>query len=132
MLVRQFAAETIRYKHRCRPLQGGTRYARGFHPLILVFILPADHRQLFHGLLHLPIGARSLFKDVRVGRYLWAVDYTADTYIDLLNTYSDHLAMDESKRDVLYAEIRKRISARPSRKIRKHYLSLLHIARLRR
>jgi SAM-dependent methyltransferase len=73
-----------------------------------------------------------LFEDVRVRRYLWAVDYTADRYIDLLNTYSDHIAMNKSEREQLYAEIRQRIGARPSREVRKHYLSILHIGRLRR
>jgi len=72
-----------------------------------------------------------LFADVRVRRYLWTVDYTADSYVDLLSTYSDHIAMDQSKRDVLYAEIRRRISARPSGLIRKDYQSILHVARLR-
>lgn len=72
-----------------------------------------------------------LFADVRIRRYLWTVDYTADSYLDLLNTYSGHIAMNQSKRDVLYAEIRRRISARPSGLIRKDYLSILHVARLK-
>ena len=80
---------------------------------------------------HQAIEDSGLFEDVRVRRYLWAVDYTADSYIDLLNTYSGHIAMSKAKRDVLYAEIRERISARPIGYIRKHYLSLLHMARLR-
>jgi SAM-dependent methyltransferase len=69
------------------------------------------------------------FKDVSVRRYLWAVDYAADSYVDLLSTYSSHIAMNESKRDVLYAEVRRQISARPTGHIRKHYLSILHIAK---
>jgi len=83
-----------------------------------------DERQAIEG--------SGLFEDVRVRRYLWTVDYTADTYIDLLNTYSGHIVMNKSKRDLLYAEIRQRISARPSGQVRKHYLSILHMARLRR
>lgn len=83
-----------------------------------------DERQAIEG--------SGLFEDVRVGRYLWTVDYTADSYIDLLNTYSGHIAMNKSKRDLLCAEIRQRISVRPSGQVRKHYLSILHIARLRR
>jgi len=78
------------------------------------------------------IESSGLFEDVRVRRYLWAIDYTADSYLDLLSTYSDHIAMNKSKRDILYADIRRRISARPSGLIRKHYLSILHIARLGR
>jgi SAM-dependent methyltransferase len=75
------------------------------------------------------IEGSGLFEDVQVRRYLWAIDYTADGYLDLLNTYSDHIAMNKSKRDILYAEIRQRISGRPSGRIRKHYLSILNIAR---
>ena len=70
-----------------------------------------------------------MFEDVRVRRYLWAVDYTADSYIDLLSTYSDHIALSKSQRYLLYAQIRQRIRARPSGQIRKHYVSFLHIAR---
>lgn len=70
-----------------------------------------------------------LFEDVRVRRHLWAIDYTADSYIDLLNTYSGHIAINKSKRDVLYAEIRRRIGERPSGRVRKHYLSIFHIGR---
>jgi hypothetical protein len=72
-----------------------------------------------------------LFEDVRVRRYSWTIDYTADGYLDLLNTYSGHIAMSKSKHDKLYTEIRRRISARRSGHIRKDYLSILHIARLR-
>jgi SAM-dependent methyltransferase len=82
-----------------------------------------DERQAIEG--------SGLFEDVRARRFLWAVDYTADSYIDLLNTYSGHIAMNKSKRDLLQAEIRQRIRARPSGQVRKHYLSILHIARLR-
>ena len=35
-----------------------------------------------------------LFEDVRVRRYLWSAEYTADRYIDLLNTYSSHHTME--------------------------------------
>jgi len=82
-----------------------------------------DERQAIEG--------SGMFEDVHVRRYLWTVDYTSDSYIDLLNTYSRHIAMNKSKRDLLYAEIRQRIRARPSGQVRKHYLSILHMARLR-
>ncbi len=72
-----------------------------------------------------------LFEDVRVKRYLWAQDYTADQYVDLLNTYSGHRVMDPPKRAALYAKLRRRINARPGGSIHKHYLSILHVARLR-
>jgi hypothetical protein len=80
---------------------------------------------------HQAIEESGLFTDVRVRRYLWTVDYTADSYLDLLSTYSGHIAMKQPERDTLYAEIRRRISARPSVLISEDYLSILHVARLR-
>jgi SAM-dependent methyltransferase len=82
-----------------------------------------DERQAIEG--------SGLFEHVLVRRYLWAVDYSADSYIDLLNTYSDHIAMSKSKRDRLYGGIRQRFRARQGGKVRKHYQSILHIAHLK-
>ena len=73
-----------------------------------------------------------LFGEVRVRRYLWTVEYTASEYIDLLNTYSDHRSMEPGKRDLLFAEIRRQIEARPGGRVRKHYLNILNFARLLR
>ena len=75
------------------------------------------------------IEASGLFEDVAVRRYLWATDYSAQQYIDLLNTFSGHIAMDETNRERLYREIRARIRRRPSRRIRRHWQTLLHVAR---
>jgi SAM-dependent methyltransferase len=72
-----------------------------------------------------------LFEDISVNRYVWSTEYTADEYIDLLNTYSTHRTMEPSRRDILYAEIRLRINTRPERRIRKHYLNILNVARRR-
>jgi hypothetical protein len=71
-----------------------------------------------------------LFTDVRVRRYVWAVDYTVEQYIDVLGTYSGHRAMEPHKREILFAEVRRLINARPNGLIRKHYLSIVHVARL--
>jgi len=76
------------------------------------------------------IEGSGVFGDVRVRRYLWEIEYTASEYIGLLNTYSDHRAMESSKRDLLYTEIRRQIEAKPEGRIRKHYLNTLNIARL--
>lgn len=67
-----------------------------------------------------------------VRRYLWAVDYGVDRYIDLLDTFSDHRAMEPAKRHYLYEEIRRRIGTRPSKTIRRHWLAVLTIGRRRR
>ena len=72
-----------------------------------------------------------LFEVVAVKRQVWPVDYTADTYIDVLNTYSGHIAWEQSKRDKLYAEVRRLIGQRAEGRIRKHYLSILQVCRRR-
>jgi len=75
------------------------------------------------------IEGTGLFEVVGVKRCLWPVDYSADTYIDVLNTFSNHIAWEQSKRDKLHAEIRRLIAQRPEGRIRRHYLSILHVCR---
>ena len=70
-----------------------------------------------------------LFEVVGVKRQVWPVDYTADTYIDVLNTYSGNIVWEQSKRDKLYAEVRRLIGQCSDERIRKHYLSILHVCR---
>lgn len=72
-----------------------------------------------------------LFDVVAVRRYLWAVDYDADSYLALLDTFSGHIAMEPAKRDYLYSEIRRLIAARPTNVIRRHWLAVLTIGRPR-
>ena len=69
-----------------------------------------------------------LFEDVRVRRYVWERPYTADEYVDLLDTFSGHLSMDAAKRERLYGEIRTRLGAR---RVRRHWYAILHVARRR-
>ncbi len=73
--------------------------------------------------------ASGRFEVVGVRRYLWAVSYTADTYIELLDTFSGHIAMEAPKRELLYAEVRRLISARPDPRVTRHWSSVLTIGR---
>jgi SAM-dependent methyltransferase len=75
------------------------------------------------------IEATGLFEAVGVRRYLWDAWYTAEEYIALINTFSGHIAMEPAKRERLYAEIRRRIAARPEPRVRRHWCSVLHVAR---
>jgi len=75
------------------------------------------------------IEASGLFGEVEVRRYVWELMYTADEYIDLLNTFSGHIALDPEKRDFLYRNVRERIEARPDLRVRRHWLSILNVAR---
>jgi SAM-dependent methyltransferase len=72
-----------------------------------------------------------LFESVATRRYLWGVSYTADEYIDVLETYSGHRDFGETQRQELYRRIRERISHRPGRSVRKSYLAILNLARAR-
>ena len=69
------------------------------------------------------------FEDVRVARYLWATDFTAEQYVDMMSTASDHRLLEPAKRERLFAEMRRLINARPGRRVRKHQLTILHVAR---
>ncbi len=75
------------------------------------------------------IEATGLFEQVEVRHYDWAVDYDADGYIDLLNTFSGHIAMQPWQRDRLYSEIRRRLGERPEQRLRRHWGAVLHVAR---
>ena len=77
------------------------------------------------------IEASGLFDVVDVRQYDWEVVYDADSYIDLLNTFSGHIAMQEWQRDRLYGEIRARLAQRPDGRLHRHWGGVLHIARRR-
>jgi SAM-dependent methyltransferase len=67
-----------------------------------------------------------LFEDVQMRRYLWELQYTADEYVALLDTFSGHIEMTDAQRTRLYGEIRARLGGR---KVRRHWLAVLHVAR---
>ena len=69
------------------------------------------------------------FQDVRIVRRVWTEEFTADEYVGLVSTASDHRLMDAVKRERLFTEMRRLIAARPGGRIRKHNLTILHFAR---
>jgi SAM-dependent methyltransferase len=75
------------------------------------------------------ISGSGLFTDVQVRRFDWEIRYTADRYIALLDTFSNHIAMGQAKRDRLYGEIRRRLAERPDGQLRRHWGAVLHVAR---
>jgi SAM-dependent methyltransferase len=75
------------------------------------------------------IEATGLFEGVQVRRYVWETQYTADEYIALLDTFSGHIAMESARREHLDREIRRRITNRPGQRVRRHWYSILHVAR---
>jgi len=69
-----------------------------------------------------------LFTRVETRRYTWTTDYTADEYVDLLNTHSRYRAMEPPRRAAFYAEVRRLIDAQPSQRVRRPYAKLLYVA----
>jgi SAM-dependent methyltransferase len=78
------------------------------------------------------IAASGYFDNFASRRYLWDVIYTADEYIDVLNTYSGHRRLESGKRYRLYEAIYRRIEARPDGRVTKTYLATLNVARATR
>jgi SAM-dependent methyltransferase len=75
------------------------------------------------------IEASSLFLDVAVRHFDWAISYTAEEYIRLLSTFSGHIDMAPWQRDRLYRGIRDLLAARPGGRLRRHWGAVLHVAR---
>ncbi len=75
--------------------------------------------------------ATGLFDRVTVTQFDWQTVHDADGYIDLLETFSGHIAMQPWQRERLYAEIRRRIGQRPDGLVRRHWGAALHVARRR-
>jgi SAM-dependent methyltransferase len=75
------------------------------------------------------IAAAGQFTGIRVRRFDWEVRYTADDYVRLLETFSTNLAMAAWQRDRLYGEIRARLALRPNGLVRRHWGTVLHVAR---
>jgi SAM-dependent methyltransferase len=77
------------------------------------------------------ITASGLFDLTYVRHFDWERSYNAEEYIDLLSTFSGHIAMSDWQRDRLFTEVRQRLSRRPDRILRRHWGAVLHIARRR-
>lgn len=77
------------------------------------------------------IEASGLFDVVAVDHFDWTVDYDADAYVRLLNTFSNHIAMASASREHLFTEIRRRLSQRPDGRVRRGWGAVLTVARRR-
>ena len=77
------------------------------------------------------IEASGCFEGVQTLRYIWSEDFSADEYIAMIGTASDHRIMAPDKRERLFAEMRRLITLRPDGRVRRHMLAILQIARKR-
>jgi len=92
----------------------------------------------FHGLAHpddiptpvkVEIDRSLMFGDVTVFKYRWEAEYSAKAYVELLSTYSDHIALEKGIRTKLLDGIENLIETRFSGSIVKEHLSILYLAR---
>jgi SAM-dependent methyltransferase len=72
-----------------------------------------------------------LFEPPHLRRHVWLRDFTTQTYIDELNTYSNHIELSEENRAALLACIRGLIDTRYAGRITKAYMTDLAVAHVR-
>jgi hypothetical protein len=77
------------------------------------------------------IESSGLFTVELVRQYDWELVYTAEAYIGLLSTFSNHIEMADWQRDRLFGEIRRRLAERQGNSVRRHWGSVLHVAKRR-
>ncbi len=75
------------------------------------------------------IHSTGLFSSVDLRTYPWTQTYASQEYIRLLNTYSDHLRLEESQRRALYQAIADLIDSRFEGKVEIPHLSALYLAK---
>jgi SAM-dependent methyltransferase len=73
------------------------------------------------------IEASGLFSEVTVHTHLWDLEYTADQYVALLDTYSPMLALPDEKRREIYARLHTLITAHGG--LTETYAGVLNVAR---
>jgi SAM-dependent methyltransferase len=62
------------------------------------------------------------FARVEERRHLHPLTYTADEYVALLGTFSNHVALPSEQRDELFRRIHARVAARPGGTVTEHHL----------
>jgi SAM-dependent methyltransferase len=75
------------------------------------------------------IEASGLFEVVDIRHFDWERVYDADGYVELLDTFSGHIAMEPWQREHLYGAIRTRLAQRSDGRLRRHWGAVLHIAK---
>jgi SAM-dependent methyltransferase len=75
--------------------------------------------------------ASGLFTDMVVRRPLFTSTYTADEFIALMDTASDHRLLPDNVREELHRRKRRRIEARPGGTVELTHVAIVHVARRR-
>ncbi len=74
------------------------------------------------------VEASGLFDIAHVQQFDWQRVYDAEGYIELLDTFSGHISMQDRQRARLNGEIRRRVAKRPDGLLRRHWGAVLHLA----
>jgi SAM-dependent methyltransferase len=74
------------------------------------------------------VEASGLFAVTAVRHYDWEQAYSAEEYIELLTTFSGHIAMAEWKRQRLFGEVRRRLALRRDHSLRRGWGTVLTVA----
>jgi hypothetical protein len=75
------------------------------------------------------INKRGLFTHIAERRYRWELTYTAEAYIDLLDTFPWYRALALSKRAELYALILRRTKERAAGRLAMRFEAVLDVGR---
>lgn len=75
------------------------------------------------------IAKTNLFETTMIYQYHWERDYNTEAYLRLLNTYSDHRQLDESRKLRLFERIGELIEKQYSGLVTRPYLTVLYIAK---
>jgi SAM-dependent methyltransferase len=75
------------------------------------------------------IDRAGLFGEVTIRTYRWDLAYDATAYLDLLGTYSDHLAVDPDARERLFRGIAELVDGAFGGRIVKGHLTVIYLAR---
>ncbi len=70
-----------------------------------------------------------LFQKPITRRFPWSMEYSADQYVDLLGTYSDHISLPETEKKALFIGIANLINKEYGGKVLKHYEAVLTLRR---
>jgi len=74
------------------------------------------------------IRSSGFFEEPTVRRYVWQRTYSSDDYVKLMDTYSDHRALPEETRRLLYLDVKRLADERFGGAVERPYLTALFVA----
>lgn len=75
---------------------------------------------------YLEIDSVKIFNNIKIFQYPFSIEYSTEDYLDLLNTYSDHRALENKIRTQLFKEIKEIIDYHGG-KLKKSYVAVLYL-----